>query len=55
MAMVEYVGRNRLLADMRYEEPVVGSVAGFLSQIGSKSANTNPSRSTSAPFRTSMG
>lgn len=24
MAMVEYVGRNRLLVDMRYEEPVVG-------------------------------
>ena len=24
MAMVEYVGRNRLLIDMRYEEPVIG-------------------------------
>jgi hypothetical protein len=24
MAMVEYVSRNRLLVDMRYEEPVIG-------------------------------
>jgi hypothetical protein len=58
MAMVEYVGRNRLLVDMRYEEPVIGVlriVAGFLSQTGNKSANTNPSRSTTSPACTSMG